>query len=217
MSGNGTGGGPAAPGGSPSGPSHGDQSLPQKPVFVPPHIVAVLERHLDRISYVFKLLIAFALAIMVLLNLYNILSRSLLGQAYGWIFDWTMLLFVWMLLLGLYVYMRDRRDVVVDIFVSRLPALPRRIAGLFACAVSIAVMVSILNGAPKLLALQDAPMETIPLPMYLRSAPLFVSAALLLVHFALDFLCIACGWRNAFPRTDDGEAHPDAVEKGAVE
>lgn len=180
----------------------------------PPKMIAGLHRGLDAVAWLFKVLAVLILAIMVGLNLFNIFCRSFLDHAYGWVFDWTMLMFIWMLLLGLYAYMRERRDVVVDIFMSRLPGIPRRLAGLFACAVGMAVMAAILKGAPSLLVLQTAPMDTIDLPIYARSALLFVSAGLILVHFALDFICIAFGWHEAFAREDEA---PLAAEKGAIE
>ncbi|SOH93933.1 TRAP-type C4-dicarboxylate transport system, small permease component [Monaibacterium marinum] len=176
-----------------------------------PRLVRALNRWLDGIAFVFKVAISACLAVMVVLNLYNVISRSVFGVAYGWIFSWTMLIFAWMLLLGLYVFIRHRRDVVVDIFMARLPAMLRRVAGLFTCVVGIAVMLAILRGAPALLQLQTAMMDTIDLPIYVRSLPLFIAAALILLHFTLDFICIACGWVEAFPRQDD------AVEKGAIE
>lgn len=173
--------------------------------------VAALNRALDGLAQLFKILATLCLAVMVALNLYNVLSRSLLGVAYGWIFNWTLLLFVWMLLLGLFVYIRQRRDVVVDIFMTRLPNLPRRVAALFACAVGAAVMVAVLRGAPALLSMQGSKMDGIDLPIYVRSLPLFVSAGLVLAHFVLDFVSIATGARAAFPRQQE------PVEKGAIE
>lgn len=173
--------------------------------------VTALNTLLDGIAQLFKVLASLCLAVMVGLNMFNVISRSVFGVAYGWIFSWTLLLFVWMLLLGLFVYVRQRRDVVVDIFMTRLPGLPRRVAALFACLVGAAVMVAILRGAPTLLSMQGAKMDGIDLPIYVRSMPLFVSAALVLAHFVLDFLSIAVGARPAFPRQSE------PVEQGAVE
>lgn len=175
--------------------------------------VAGLHRLLDGIATVFKVLATVCLAVMVTLNLFNVISRSVFGVAYGWVFNWTLLLFVWMLLLGLFVYVRQRRDVVVDIFMTRLPPLLRRVAALFSCLVGILVMAAILKGAPALLSLQTSHMEAIALPMYVRSAPLFISALLVLSHFLLDFVSIALGQIEAFPRDHSGEP----IEKGAVE
>ncbi|ATI41147.1 hypothetical protein CBW24_03435 [Pacificitalea manganoxidans] len=190
--------------------------MPQAPrpddaVIGPPRPIRHLHQLLDGVSFAFKIAITLCLAVMVALNLFNVISRSVLGVAYGWIFSWTMLLFVWMLLLGLFVFIRDRRDVVVDVFMTRLPGMPRRIAGLFACGVGVAVMLAILRGAPTLLKLQTAPMDSIDLPIYVRSMPLFISAVLVLLHFLLDFVAIAFGWSQAFPRTEE------PVEVGAVE
>ena len=168
----------------------------------PPGPVRGLHRLLDGIAFAFKVFATLCLAVMVVLNLFNVISRSTVGVAYGWIFSWTLLLFVWMLLLGLYVYMRERRDVVVDLFVTRLPHWPRRLVAMGVCIVGILVMLAVLRGAPPLIRLQTAPMDAIDLPIYVRSAPLFLSAVLVALHFALDFVSIAFGWSPAFPSAD---------------
>ncbi len=170
-----------------------------------------IQRSLDLTASLFKGLAALCLGIMVVLNLGNVLSRSILGTAYGWVFSWTLLLFVWMILLGFFVYVRTRRDVVVDIFMTRLPNLPRRGAALFGCAVGIAVMLAILRGAPALISMQSSPMDIIGLPIWVRSAPLFVAATLVLIHFSLEFFLILAGRTPAFPRNDP------AKKKGVVE
>ncbi|AQZ49424.1 TRAP transporter small permease [Martelella mediterranea] len=170
-----------------------------------------LDGFLDAIASLFKGLATLCLAVMVALNLFNVAFRAVFDHAFGWIFSWTLLLFIWMLLLGFFVYMRNRRDVVVDIFMSRLPPVGRRIGGMFACLVGMAVMAAILRGAPALISLQRAPMDGTGLPIWTQSLPLFVSAALVFAHFLLSFIEIATGRAEAFPR----DIEP--VEKGAVE
>lgn len=171
----------------------------------------LIHRLLDIIASLFKGLATLCLAVMVALNMFNITLRAVFGEAFGWIFSWTLLLFMWMLLLGFFVYMRGRRDVVVDIFMKRLPPFGSKIAGLFACLMGMAVMAAILRAAPTLIALQTAPMDGTGLPIWSQSLPLFVSAVLVFLHFLLSFIDIATGRTEAFPRTED------PVEHGAVE
>ena len=143
------------------------------------------------------------------MNLGNVLSRSILGEAYGWVFSWTLLLFAWMTILGFFIYIRTRRDVVVDIFVTRLPPAPRRIVGLFSCLIGIAVMLAVLRGGPTLLSMQMSPMDIIGLPIWVRSAPLFIAAILTLIHFVAEFILIAKGDIQAFQRADHHNVEGD--------
>ncbi|MER5172402.1 TRAP transporter small permease subunit [Thioclava sp. GXIMD2076] len=179
------------------------------PATSPKGLVRACDSVLDAIAMVFGVICAVILAVMVGLNLYNVLSRSFLGVAYGWIFNWTMLLFVWMLLLGLFVYIRLRHDVVVDIVMTRLPRPVRKLGGLLVCVIGMLTMAAILRGAPELLKLQSKPMEAIALPIYVRSGPLFISSILVFAHFALDFLRILTGQGEAFARNDTVEGAPE--------
>ncbi|MET3598289.1 TRAP transporter small permease [Martelella mangrovi] len=173
--------------------------------------MGALNRALDLLASLFKGLATLCLAVMVTLNLFNVIWRAVFDQAFGWVFSWTLLLFMWMLLFGFFAYIRGRRDVVVDIFMSRLSTVPRRIMGMFSCLVGMAVMVAILRAAPELLALQRAPMEGTGLPIWSRSLPLFISAALIFAHFLILFIEIATGRAEPFPRDSE------PVEHGAVE
>ena len=173
--------------------------------------MAIVDRFLDLAALLFKWLATGCLAVMVAINSFNIVWRGIFDHAFGWVFGWTLLLFVWMLLLGFFAYVRDRRDVQVDIFMTRLPRPARKVMGIFAALVGALVMVAILRAAPQLLALQTARMDTIDLPIYARSAPLFVSAALVLVHFLNLIVSILRGREAPFESPDE------PVIEGAVE
>lgn len=173
--------------------------------------MAAIDGLLDFVARVFRILATACLATMVAINLVNVIWRGVFDDAFGWIFGWTMLLFVWMLLLGFFVYIRTGRDVEVDIFMTRLPRGGRRFMGLFTATIGVLVMLAILRGAPALLALQTARMDTIALPIWVRTAPLFVSAMLVLLHFLNQIVAIMTGRHEPFVRDDD------PVSVGAVE
>lgn len=172
-----------------------------------------IDRILDRIAGAFMALAAISLGVMLIINLVNIMTRSVFGHAFGWVYSWTLLLFMWMLLVGFFVYVRRRRDVVVDIFVSRLPNGPRITVAIATNVVGILVMLAILRAAPGLLALQTANMEAIALPIFIRSGPIFISAALILIHFANDIVGLLTGSVQAFPPMKQAEAE----QEGAIE
>lgn len=160
-----------------------------------------IDRILDLVAGVFKILATICLLVMVSINMVNILWRGAFDHAFGWVFSWTMLLFVWMLLLGFYVYVRTGRDVVVDIFMTRLPH-PLRIGfGILSALIGVLVMLAVLRGAPDLLKLQTADMDTIALPIWVGTAPLFVSCALVLAHFLNQIVAILSGRYEPFQRS----------------
>jgi len=172
-----------------------------------------LNRFLDVMAGALRAAITVMLGVMLAINAVNIIWRSLTDHAFGWVFPWTMLLFVWMLFLGLYVYMRERRDVVVDIIAGNLPAALRLAVALASDIIAIIVMLLILKAAPSIIKLQLGQMEAIDLPIYVRSLPLFVSAALLVLHFGVHAIGLLTGAEKAFPR----HKHTTVVEEGAPE
>jgi len=170
--------------------------------------VVAVDRVLDHVASLFKGLATLCLFVMVTLNLFNVIWRGVFDQAFGWIFSWTLLLFVWMVFLGFFAYVRANRDVTVDIFVSRLPGPLRRTAGLWACVVGMLMALAILRAAPDLLALQTGVLEGIGLPIWVQSAPLFIATVLVFAHFLSLSVAVATGRTQAFPppprKTDNG-------------
>ncbi len=156
---------------------------------------------LDAIAAAFKAAIALLLLVMLAINSANILSRSFLGEAYDWVFHWTMLMFVWMTCLGVYVYIRENRDVVVDIIAVRMPLPVRRALAVFADMTGLLFMYMVLSPALKLTAMQTGHMETIALPIYVTSLPLFISALCLVVHFCVHALLVLTGRFDPYPQS----------------
>lgn len=175
--------------------------------------MTALNRFLDVMASAFRVAITAMLGLMLAVNAVNIVWRALTDHAFDWVFPWTMLLFVWMLFLGLYVYMRERRDVVVDIIAANLPALPRIAVAVTSDVIAILVMLLILKAAPGIIRLQLGRMEAIDLPIYVRSIPLFASAALLILHFGAHAIGLLTGSEKAFPR----HKPTTFVEEGAPE
>lgn len=148
---------------------------------------------LDAIAAVFKAAIALLLLVMLAINAVNIIFRSFLGGAFDWVFHWTILMFVWMVCLGFFVYVRANRDVVVDLIATRLPLIIRQALAIAADVIGLVFMYMVLSPATQLFAMQTGNMESIALPIYVGSLPLFLSAACLSIHFALHALLVATG------------------------
>lgn len=158
---------------------------------------------LDAIATLFRAAIALLLLAMLTINAVNIFRRSFLGGAFDWVFHWTILMFVWLVCLGFYVYMRANRDVVVDLIASRLPSILRRTLAILADLVGLCFMYMVLAPAAAFLALQAGNMETIALPIWVRSLPLFIAAACLTVHFTVHAIQVATGDVDPFAGPDE--------------
>ena len=153
---------------------------------------------LDAIAAVFRAAIALLLLAMLSINTVNLVSRSFFGEAFDWVFHWTILMFVWMVCLGFYVYVRANRDVVVDLIASRLPALARRTLAVAADMIGLVFMYMVLSPASQLIAMQTGNMESIALPIYFQTLPLVFSATCLGVHFSLHALLVLTGEIDPF-------------------
>ncbi|MCG8509808.1 MAG: hypothetical protein MI741_11330, partial [Rhodospirillales bacterium] len=67
-------------------------------------ILSQLERFLSVCERVFIALANACLAFMLLSNALNIASRAILDRAIPWVFPWSMVLFVWVVFFGFYVF-----------------------------------------------------------------------------------------------------------------
>lgn len=163
-----------------------------------PKALSKIGAMLDAIAVAFQAAIALILLVMLGINTLNIICRSFFGGAFDWVFHWTILMFVWMVCLGFYVYLRTNQDVVVDLIASRLPMPMRRLLAIAADIVGLMFMYMVLSPATTLVAMQTGGMESIDLPIYVGSLPLFLSAACLTVHFALHAILVATGEIDPF-------------------
>ena len=150
---------------------------------------------------------------MLMINAANILWRSLFGVAFDWVFHWTILMFVWLVCLGFYAYLRAGRDVVVDLLATRVPSLFRRGLAVAADLIGLVFMFMILSPAVEFLSLQTGNMETIALPIWVRSLPLFITAVFLTLHFVVHALQVIIGDVDPFAHSQ----HHANEEVGAPE
>jgi TRAP-type C4-dicarboxylate transport system permease small subunit len=150
--------------------------------------LALGDRFLAVAEWVFLVLANVALAAMLGINIINIFWRGIIGQNLNFVWPWTTLLFVWTTFFGFFVIYRRAKDITVDYFVDLLGRKALVVTRLLSDIIIVGLMGLLLAEAPRTLASQVGDMELIPLQRYWMSVPLFLSAALVGLHFLLDFI-----------------------------
>jgi TRAP-type C4-dicarboxylate transport system permease small subunit len=161
------------------------------------------------LGYAERLFLALAnlcLAAMLAINAANILWRGATGQNLNLVWPWTTLLFVWMTFFGFFVIYRRATDITVDYFVDLMGHKALVATRLLSDIITVGLMGLLLIEAPRTLASQVGDMELIPLQRYWLSVPLFLSAALVAVHFFLDLIKALIG----IPEVRKSFEHPEA-------
>lgn len=135
---------------------------------------------------VFVVLANGCLAVMLIINTVNILSRALFGEAISWVFSWSMVLFIWMVFLGFYIFNRKGRNISVDLLMNRLSGVSRKTLCLVIDLVTLLLLGVILYTVPENLSKQVGELEMVGLQRYTLSIPFFVSCTLLLLNKCMD-------------------------------
>jgi len=137
------------------------------------------------------------LALMLLMNVFNVGWRAITDRNINFIWPWTGLLFVWMCFFGFFVIYRRSNDITVDFFVDLIGEKARHTTRILSDLIIIALMLLLLVEAPRTLESQVGSMELIALERYWMSVPLFVSAALVALHFLRDLIGALTGEAEA--------------------
>jgi TRAP-type C4-dicarboxylate transport system permease small subunit len=154
----------------------------------------------------FLALANFCLAAMLAINAVNILWRGVTGQNLNLVWPLTTLLFVWMTFFGFFVIYRRATDITVDYFVDLMGYKALVATRLLSDIITVGLMGLLLAEAPRTLTSQVGDMELIPLQRYWMSVPLFLSAALVGLHFFLDLIKALMG----IPEVRKSFDHPKA-------
>jgi TRAP-type C4-dicarboxylate transport system permease small subunit len=136
------------------------------------------------------------LAAMLVINMANIALRNLGFGSLLWVSPWTGAMMVWCVFLAFFAIYRRGMDITLGFFVSRFGPGPNRIFQMIAAACGLLVCTVLVIEAPQILARQRGVLELVGLQRYWLSIPMLVSAALLVVHFAVEFVALAAGWRR---------------------
>lgn len=128
------------------------------------------------------------LGTMLFANMINIASRALFDKGIVYVFPWSVVLFVWMTFFGFFVVYRRGKDITVDFLIDLMGARARFLSRLVVDLLVIGLMVAMLVQAPHIIRSQVGTIEMVGLERYSMSIPLFVTAILIAVDFALDLV-----------------------------
>ena len=103
-------------------------------------------------------------------------------------FPWSVVLFVWMTFFGFFVVYRRGKDITVDFLIDRMGARARFVSRLVVDVLVIGLMLVMLIQAPHIIRSQVGTIEMVGLERYSMSIPLFVTAMLITLDFALDVI-----------------------------
>ena len=148
--------------------------------------VDLIDRLLGVCERVFHVLANTCLAIMLGLNIANIVIRGITDKGITWVFPWTVVFFVWMTFFGFFVLYRKRRDITIDFIIDHLGAWASFASRLLVNAIVLVLMTVMLWHAPAIYEQQVGEIEMVGLERYTMSTPLFVSCALIFINFVVD-------------------------------
>jgi TRAP-type C4-dicarboxylate transport system permease small subunit len=151
-------------------------------------LIDALERALALCERLFLAIANLCLAAMLFANMANIASRALLDKGIVWVFPWSVVLFVWMTFFGFFVVYRRGKDITVEFLIDRLGDRARLASRLLVDVLVIGLMLVMLIEAPHIVRSQVGTIEMVGLERYSMSLPLFVTAALIALDFALDIV-----------------------------
>ena len=156
-------------------------------------LIARIERALALCERLFLAIANLCLAIMLVANMANIASRALFDKGIIYVFPWSIVLFVWMTFFGFFVVYRRGKDITVDFLIDRLGDRARLASRLLVDVLVISLMLVMLAQAPHIIRSQVGTIEMVGLERYSLSVPLFVTAALIALDFALDMIKAVLG------------------------
>lgn len=157
-------------------------------------LIARIERALASCERLFLAIANLCLAVMLVANMANIASRALFDKGIIYVFPWSIVLFVWMTFFGFFVVYRRGKDITVDFLIDRLGDRARLASRLLVDVLVISLMLVMLAQAPHIIRSQVGTIEMVGLERYSLSVPLFVTAALIALDFALDMIKAVLGY-----------------------
>lgn len=126
-------------------------------------LVTMIDRALGVVGFVFLQMANLSLGVMTLLTAATILLRPF-DINHFWMWPWTMIFFVWMVFFGLFAVYRLKKDIVIDILISRIHGTAGRILRVLPPIVVLGVSLIILSQVPVLIEAQGGPIDGALLP-----------------------------------------------------
>ncbi len=161
----------------------------------PPPWLARFDAVMDRIATLSLTGAELLLALMLAINIVNVALRNLGFGSLLWVSSWTGVMMVWSVFLAFFPMYRRGMDISLTFFVGRFGPGPNRVFQMIAAVCGIVVCGVLVAELPQILARQRGVMELVGLQRYWLSLPMVAASALIVVHFAVELLVLACGWR----------------------
>lgn len=171
----------------------------------PPWFRAI-QRFLDVVAGLFQTVAEALLAIMLVINFANIVTRNAGLPSLLWVSPWTGVLVVWAVFLAFYVMYRHHLDIALTIVTQRFGRSGIRLSRLLTALAGLLVVGILLAEAPQILTRQRGNMEMVGLTRYWLSVPLLASALMLALHFLADLVGVLAGWVGDDPAGDERAA-----------
>lgn len=156
----------------------------------------LIDTLLESVASLFQFIAGSFLAIMLVINIANIILRNIGQPSLLWVSPWTQVLMVWSVFLAFYVMYRRHLDIVLLIVVRRFGHVGLILSRTLTAFVGLVVVGILLAEAPQILARQRGTMDLIGLTRYWLSIPLLISSFMLCLHFLSDLVALFAGWAN---------------------
>jgi len=148
---------------------------------------------LDVINRIETFFIMSCLAIMVGINVLEIVVRVLLGHSFVWIYPTNLLLFSWMVFIGAAVVFYRKEYIIVEYFVRLLSSNYQRYVNIIVNFAVMGFFIFLLMEAPALIEMQAQKVQIIHIPRYFQSLPLFIGSFSALLFVFYDTLILIKG------------------------
>jgi TRAP-type C4-dicarboxylate transport system permease small subunit len=106
-----------------------------------------VKKFLDTLFRGVEILIAFFLAVMIILVFMNVIFRYLFSKGFAWSEEIARLCFIYLVYLGSIGAMRDNQHLIIDSVLSRVPVIAQRIIYFLVQAAVIWLMVILIRGS----------------------------------------------------------------------
>jgi TRAP-type C4-dicarboxylate transport system permease small subunit len=151
---------------------------------------------LDVIYRIETFLMMIFLAIILGIGALEIVSRVLFRNSFLWIYPISLLLFGWMVFIGIAVVFYRKEYITVELFVRLLPSNYQRYVNIVANFAVMGFFIFLLIEAPALIEMQAQKMQIIHIPRYLQSLPLFIGSFSVLLCVFYDTLILMKGYTD---------------------
>lgn len=148
---------------------------------------------LDRLASLYEGICIALLVVMLAMNALNIFSRGVLDAPLNWVWPWTMVAFMYWVMLAFFPLYQRRRDVSIYILLQYLSPKAQRMLGF---VVSLAIILAsglLIQTFPGRVASMRGTIEMVGLPRMVLAWPLLASALPICLSGFIDALRIVTG------------------------